>query len=97
MVDDYRGLNPARYIGDENNPRTGNPEKNQAGFNGMIEGIISLLKKINQWMTQGTFFWETPGARKQALKMVKCHDMATIDDDNEDDDENHYCDYNTLW
>ena len=48
-------------------------------------------------MTQGTFFWETPGARKQALKMVKCHDMATIDDDNEDDDENHYCDYNTLW
>jgi hypothetical protein len=45
LVDDYRGLNPARYIGDENNPRTGNPEKNQAGFNGMIEGIISHCSK----------------------------------------------------
>ena len=29
------------YIGDYDDPRKGNPELNQPGFNGMIEGFIS--------------------------------------------------------
>ena len=45
-------------IGDYNSPRTGNPELNQPGFNGMTEGFVSHCSCVSSGDVHGDFiFW----------------------------------------
>ena len=67
------GFYYTEYIGDYNNPRTGNPELNQPGFNGIRKGVWTLLKFA---MIPG---WTRKCPRLLSLKWFKTHtDLALI-------------------